>query len=163
MRHPLFKTAVAALALTALTATASLALPPVSADDPLISLSYLTGSYRTSLLSDVDVAVAAAKKQLTADFAAQTAALMNPAVTSPSAVRNDFETLNLTSGQTATVTAGGELLLVSGQATAAAAGLVDATAGAPVAKGTALLANHLYVASAGSSVESGASCQILIK
>lgn len=163
MRHPLFKTTVAALVLTALTVTASLALPPVSADDPLVSLSYLTGSYRTSLLSDVDVAVAAAKKQLTADFTAQTAALTDPTVTPPSTARNDFETLNLSSGQTTPVTAGGELLLVSGQATAATAGLVDATAGTPVAKGTALLANHLYVASAGSSVESGASCQLLIK
>lgn len=163
MRHPMFKISMAALALTALTATASLALPPVSADDPLISLSYLTGSYRTSLLSDVDVAVAAAKKQLTADFAAQTAALKNPTVATPSEARNDFETHNLTSGQTAAVTAGGELLLVSGEATAATAGLVDATSGAPVAKGTVLLANHLYVASAGSTVESGASCQILIK
>lgn len=163
MRHPLFKITAAALALTALVAAASLALPPVSADDPLISLSYLTGSYRAGLLSDVDVAVAAAKKEIAADFEYQTAALMNLTVTSPSAVENDFETLNLSGGQTAPVTAGGELLLVSGQASAASAGLVDVTAGTPVAAGTALLANHLYVASADCSVESGASCQLLIK
>lgn len=163
MKQLLFKTTAAALALTALAAAASFALPAASADDPLVSLSYLTGSYRTGLLSDVDVAVAAAKKQLSADFTAQAAALTNPSSTPPSAARNDFETLNLTSGQSAPVTAGGELLVVSGQATAAAAGLVDATAGAPVAKGTALLANHLYVASADSSVQSGESCQLLVK
>ncbi len=163
MRHLLFKTTATALALTGLAIAASLALPSVSADDPLVSLSYLTGPYRSGLLSDVDVAVAAAKEQLSADFTAQTAALTFPSTTPPSSARSEFETLNLSSGQSAPVTAGGELLLISGQASAAAAGLVDATAGTPVAKGTALLANHLYVASADSSVESTASCQLLIK
>ena len=112
MKQLLFKTTAAALALTALAAAASFALPAASADDPLVSLSYLTGSYRTGLLSDVDVAVAAAKKQLSADFTAQAAALTNPSSTPPSAARNDFETLNLTSGQSTPVTAGGELLVV---------------------------------------------------
>lgn len=163
MKHLILKTAAAAAVLTALTVTASQALPSASADDPLVSLSYLTGSYRTSLLSDVDVAVAAAKKQLTADFTAQTAALMDPVSTPAVNVENDFEILSLTSGQTAPVTAGGEALLVSGQASAAAAGLLDATTGAPVAKGTALETDHLYVASSDSSIQSVGTCQVLIK
>lgn len=163
MKHPLLQTAAAALALTALAAAASFALPDASADDPLVSLSYLTGSYRAGLLSDVDVAVAAAKKQLSADFTAQATALLNPESTPPDAVQNNYETLDLSGGQTTAVTAGGELLLISGQASAAAAGLVDATAGTPVAKGTALTENHLYVASADSSVQSGESCRLLVK
>ena len=163
MRHLLFKITVAAFALACLIAAAPLALAPVSADDPLVSLSYLTGSYRAGLLSDVDVAVAAAKKQLSSDFTDQIAAFANPSSTPPSSARNDFETLHLSGGQSTPVTAGGELLLVSGEASAASAGLVDATAGTPVAKGTALLENHLYVASADCSVESGTSCQILVK
>ena len=41
MKQLLFKTTAAALALTALAAAASFALPAASADDPLVSLSYL--------------------------------------------------------------------------------------------------------------------------
>lgn len=163
MKHVLFKTTLAALVLTVLTVAVSEALPPVSADDPLVSLSYLTGPYRDGLLSDVDVAVATAKKQITADFMAQTAALREIDLTPVSTARNDFEIMNLTAGQNTPLTAGGEVLLVSGEASASMAGLVDATEGKPVAKGTALLAHHLYVASADSAVQTDTSCQLLVK
>lgn len=163
MKRILFKTAIAALGLAALTVCASRALPPAAADDPLVSLSYLTGSYRTGLLSDVDVAVAAAKKQLTADFTAQTASLANPTAAVPATAQSDYKAVALGAGQSAVVKAGGEVLVVSGQPTAAGAGLVDATTGTAVAKGGALAENHLYIASAECPVQAGGECKLLIK
>lgn len=102
------------------------------------------------------------EKQLSDDFTAQTAALAQLPEPVPDAVQNDFETVTLADGQSTPVSAGGELMLLAGQASASA-GLVDATTGTPVASGTALQLHHLYVAAADSSVSGGAGCQILLK
>ncbi len=163
MEHPLFQLTAAALALSALAVTAALPTGAVTDPDPLVSLSYLNGTYRDGLLSDVDVAVAAAKKQLSASFTSHAEGLASVEPATPKAVQNDYEALVLSAGQTASVRAGGELLLVSGKAAAAEAGLVDATEGAPVAKGAALKEDHLYIASAAASVQAAGSCSVLVK
>ncbi len=162
MKHSLPLAAALALSLSAFAAAAL--LPDARASsDPLVSLSYLNGTYRAGLLASVDEAVAAAKKQLSADFSSQLASLGTVQTEVPAAPDNVYETRSMTAGQTALLSPGGELLLVSGSANAASAGLVDATDGAAVASGAALAVNHLYLASASASVQAADSCQILIK
>lgn len=162
MKHSLPLAAALALCLSVFAAAAL--LPDVRAtSDPLVSLSYLNGTYRTGLLASVDEKVAAAKKQLSADFSSQLAGLGSVQTETPAAPGSAYETRSMTAGQTALLSPGGELLLVSGSANAASAGLIDATDGAAVANGAALAANHLYLASASASVQAAGDCQILIK
>ena len=40
-----------------------------TASDPLVTLSYLTGTYKKNLLSEVNTAIAAGQKSLSADMA----------------------------------------------------------------------------------------------
>ncbi len=159
MKHPVWKLSALSLAMAVLCA----ASPAPGASDPLVTLSYLTGPYRQSVLSDVDATVAAARRELTAEFTAQAPAVAAAQPPTPEAAENDYRSAALQAGQSASLRAGGEALLLSGAAVAAGAGLVDATAGEPVAKGTALRANHLYVASAAVSIRADGGCSLLIK
>lgn len=157
----LIKLLAAALALTAL---AGLAGAAGTAEDPLVSLSYLTGTYRDNLLADVDTAVAAQGRTLTAAFSEQVSAVTAALNAQPAqAAENDYETVALSAGQTVSVAAGGEVLLLSGAATVGGTGLTDATAGTAVAVGGALTANHLYVAAADCVVTAGGSVSLLVR
>jgi len=160
MRHPVWKLSALSLAAAILLAAAS---PAPGASDPLVTLSYLTGPYRESVLSDVDATVAAAKRELTAEFTAQASAVAAAQPPAPAAAENDYRSASLSAGQSESLRAGGEALLLSGAAAAAGAGLVDATAGEPVAKGAALRANHLYVASAAVSIRTDSACSLLVR
>ena len=160
----MIKIVAAASVITAVLVLSAAVYGTGTASDPLVSLSYLTDTYRSDLLSDVNTAVAAQQKQLSSEFSAQVSALTSSlATTTPSAVENDFQVVNLTSGQTTSVAAGGEVLFLSGTATVDAAGLTDTTSGGQVAAGGALTANHLYVASGACVIHASANAKLLVK
>lgn len=163
-KHLWIKLSAAALAITAILGVTAVASGVNTASDPLITLSYLTGTYKTNLLSEVDTAVAAKQRQLSQEFSKQAEALKaGIAAPAPAPVENDFEAVTLSAGQSVSLPAGGEALMLSGSAEAGAAGLTDTTAGSAVLSGGALTVNHLYVAADACTIRASGSAKLLIK
>ena len=158
------KILVIAMVLTALLGLAAVAYGVDTSSDPLVSLSYLTGTYRTNLLSDVETAVNAESRSLSESFSQQVEALQSAVgAQTVEPAENDFAVRELTSGQTISVAAGGEVLLLSGSASAVGAGLTDATAGSSVYAGGSLTVNHLYVAGSDCTIQASGAVRLLIK
>ena len=158
------KILVTAMVLTALLGLAAVAYGVNTSSDPLVSLSYLTGTYRTNLLSDVETAVNAESRTLSESFSKQISDLKSAAGGQTAApAENDFQVKELSSGQTVSVAAGGEVLVLSGSASAVGAGLTDATAGNSVYVGGSLTANHLYVAASDCTIKAAGAVKLLVK
>ena len=122
-----------------------------------MSLSYLTGTYRTNLLKDVEADIQAESQKLSSNFSQQVSDLKGTmSGQTVTAEENDFSTHSLTAGQQFTVQAGGEVLVLSGTVKAVGSGLTDVTAGTEVSAGGSLTANHLYVAGADCVLEATA-------
>lgn len=135
-----------------------------TASDPLVSLSYLTGTYRTNLLKDVEADIQAESQKLSSSFSQQVSDLkgtMNGQTVT--AEKNDFSTQSLTAGQQFTVRTGGEVLVLSGTVKAVGSGLTDVTTGTAVSAGGSLTANHLYVAGADCVLEATGTVKLLAK
>lgn len=161
-RHLFWKVLAAALAVTLLLAVTALAAG--TEQDPLVTLSYLTGTYRTNLLSEVNTAIAAKEKQLSAEFASQVASLDGASSgQTGSAAATEYRTVELQAGKSATVEAGGEVLVLSGTLRTPAVGLTDVTDGTAVGINGTLTANHLYVASVTSTVQAASAARLLVK
>ena len=128
--------------------------------DPLISLSYLTGKFRTAILGDVQKTADDTAQKMQQQIDSRAAQLT---VSDPSAAASaTHQTVSLKAGETLQVAQGSELLLLSGGATADANGLTDATAGSAVSAGGALTVNHLYLATQTVTVTASESMQALI-
>lgn len=135
-----------------------------TASDPLVSLSYLTGTYRTNLLKDVEADIQAESQKLSSSFSQQVSDLkgtMNGQTVT--AEKNDVSTQSLTAGQQFTVRTGGEMLVLSGTVKAVGSGLTDVTTGTAVSAGGSLTANHLYVAGADCVLEATGTAKLLAK
>lgn len=135
-----------------------------TASDPLVSLSYLTGTYRTNLIKDVEADIQAESQKLSSSFSQQVSDLkgtMNGQTVT--AEKNDFSTQSLTAGQQFTVRTGGEVLVLSGTVKAVGSGLTDVTTGTAVSAGGSLTANHLYVAGADCVLEATGTAKLLAK
>ena len=135
-----------------------------TASDPLVSLSYLTGTYRNNLLKDVEADIQAESQKLSSSFSQQVSDLkgtMNGQTVT--AEKNDFSTQSLTAGQQFTVRTGGEVLVLSGTVKAVGSGLTDVTTGTAVSAGGSLTANHLYVAGADCVLEATGTAKLLAK
>lgn len=165
LRKNLFvKVLAAAAILTLILGLSAVVYGANTSSDPLVTLSYLNGTYKSGLLAEVNTAVAAKQKQLSAEFSEQASGLSAGASSSKTEVAaNDYETVTLTSGQSVSLLAGGEVLFLSGSATVDTAALTDATAGNAVAAGGALTANHLYVASGDCAIQASGNVKFLVK
>ena len=121
----------ALLALSAALMTgASLAAEAGSAQDPLVTLSYLNETFFNSIMDRVDQKIAQRTGQ---------------AVSGESA---SFAVVTLSQGQTLTGGIGCEVMLRVGSAVCVSPsdpGLIDETAGTTLAGGGALVQNHLYM------------------
>ena len=114
------------------------------AADPLISLSYLTGPYRTSLESEVQSAVDAAAESIRQNTADQ----LDAAGLYPDRKWADTWTESrLKYGDTLYGSTGLSLLVLAGDVavTFETGEVIDVTTGNPVASGSALTANHRYL------------------
>jgi hypothetical protein len=119
--------------------------------DPLVTLSYLTGQFKPQLLSDVNAGISAAEASMKPaldakinSFEADIDAKLSGASGDDSA---GFTLVTLKKNQTVTCGVGTELLLRVGTATASGANpaLVDTTTAANLSAGGALTANHMYM------------------
>ncbi len=112
-----------------------------SQTDPLVSLSYLTGTFTSSILEQVDEKLDSREEALTQQLQA--------AAEGSDASGGTYEVVTLSQGQTLTAGTSCEILLRSGTAVCvsdSSPGLVDMTAASTLANGGALTANHLYLA-----------------
>ncbi|MCI8328631.1 MAG: hypothetical protein HFG02_03165 [Oscillibacter sp.] len=126
--------AVVLLALSAgLMTTASLAAEAGSAQDPLVTLSYLNDTFFSQIMQRVDQKIAERTGQ---------------AVPSGGGTSASFAVVTLREGQTLTGDIGCEVMLRVGSAVCVAPsdpGLIDETSGSALANGGSLVQNHLYM------------------
>lgn len=127
-----------------------------SANDPLITLSYINQTVRPALKSDIDTAAASAKADLSARFDSQitnfSSAMDAKIAASGGASSGSGETfavVTLTNRQVIRCQPGTEILVRTGNATAyggSSPRLVDSTSGSELsAAGAALKNNHMYI------------------
>ena len=127
--------------------------------DPLISLSYLTGKFRTAILGDVQKAANDSVQKLQQQIDARAAQLAVSDSTPTASATH--QTVSINAGETLQIKQGSELLFLSGGATANGS-LNDATAGNTVSSGGALIVNHLYLATQDVTITASETMQALI-
>jgi hypothetical protein len=143
---------VAAVAVLAAGAGAYAATTYGTQSDPLVTVSYLNDTLKPDLTGQFDSQISAAMEQLEGMFEADVAG-----------AAGTFKVVTLASGKTLSAGAGCEILYRSGTA-ASVGSLVDVSTGASVSAGSALTANHLYLASAsGDGVKASASVTLLVR
>ena len=150
------KKIAAAAAGTLLLVTVAYAATAGSKDDPLVTLSYLNNVFAPKLESSAKDAATAQKNQMTQQMnnsLADWERRVNEQLANGGQGSAEFSTLTLSKGQSLVCGVGTEVLLRSGGMTCTgsdANGLTDTTAGATLAGGKGLTANHLYMVSGGS-------------
>ncbi|MBR3641277.1 MAG: hypothetical protein IKN53_04530 [Oscillibacter sp.] len=131
--------------------TVSLAVEPGTADDPLVTLSYLNDTFLGQLMARVDQKIGERNAQIAKELAGESADGGESAT---------FTVVTLSKGQTLTGEIGCEVMLRVGSATCVSPsnpGLIDETSGSTLANGGALTANHLYMMTIeGRGVKAGA-------
>lgn len=130
--------------------TAAYATSAGSSTDPLVTLSYLNGTYTEQVKAMVDQTVnerrAEMERSLREILASQ------GGTSTPTNGGSVFTVVTLYQGQALVGSAGCELLLRSGSAVCSAAdsmGLTDITSGSALGGGGALSNDHLYIVTAG--------------
>lgn len=164
------------LAATVLTAFAALAGGVGSQDDPLVTLSYLNGTFLDQVLEKVDKSLesrgAQLQKELEQEIARREQALRGQLSGAPSPAPGGdaaaYTALVLSAGQTLSGGAGCEVLLRSGGAvcvadSAGAPALVDTTSGESVNGGGSLQTNHLYLMPAAAGIRASGAATVLVR
>ncbi len=151
---------VGAFTVLAITAAAAQG----GADDPLVTLSYLTSIFTPKMEEKVTEAVKANETELSKQLDIAITSYENRVDEAlKSAGGAAFQARSLAAKETATWDTGRELLLVSGSANAVGT-LTDTTAGTTVKDGTALTAGHLYITAADKSgLAATGSAQIMVR
>ena len=138
-----------ALILTAVLLGLAVCLPAAAAgagtaDDPLVTLSYLNETFLAAVQKRIDEAVASRNASLTAYIDGKLGSGGGSAGTASS-----FAVVTIPAGKTLVGDIGCEVMLRVGTATLAAntdPGLIDVSTGGTLNNGGALTANHLYMA-----------------
>ena len=138
-----------ALILTAVLLGLAVCLPAAAAgagtaDDPLVTLSYLNETFLAAVQKRIDEAVASRNASLTAYIDGKLGSGGGSAGTASS-----FAVVTIPAGKTLVGDIGCEVMLRVGSAACVSPstpGLIDETSGAALAGGLALQQNHLYMA-----------------
>ena len=120
-----------------------------TAEDPLVSLSYLNKTFLGQVMERVEAMVAQRDAELTAEVDAKIAAAAENQKESPEGITNrTFAVVTLSKGQTLVGDIGCEVMLRVGTATCVSPsnpGLIDETDAAILNNGEELIKNHLYM------------------
>ena len=135
----------------------------ITSSDPLISLSYLTGPFKTQLLDDVQTALRTETDLLSDRLERYATGVKRAITTSSSSVVTTHTTAAIPSNSSYWISSGSEFLVLSGSISATAAGLTDVTEGTAVSAGSALTQYHLYTAAAGLNIKASDSAKILLR
>jgi hypothetical protein len=118
-------------------------------DDPLITLSYLTQTVTPDILSQVETKGDQRQTELLQQFNAAIDEYKKSQTSQTGGDSATYAVVTLTSGQKLNLGVGSEVMLRLGSATVSAStspALIDVSTGSSVNSGTALTANHLYMA-----------------
>lgn len=163
-KRPFMKILAASLILAMLLGLIAVVYGANTSSDPLVTLSYLTGTYKTNLLNEVNSSIAAGQKSLSADLSSQISGLKSSLSSQQSeSVSTDFQTVTLSSGKSLSVSSGAQILFLSGAAAVDSAALSDTTAGTALASGGSLSVNHLYVSGGDCKITASGSVKMLVK
>ena len=159
-----FKIVILTLTLTLLLGLSAVVFATNTQSDPLVTLSYVTGSYKDDLIDGVKSSVSANQKALEKDFSKDIASFKSQLKTTKvTAEENQFETITMTAGKTIQISTGSEILMISGVGEITIGDLTDTTAGKNVKSGGVLDANHLYISAADGTITAQNQVQILVK
>jgi hypothetical protein len=114
-----------------------------SADDPLITLSYLNGKFKTDLAAEIDALIKARGDELSAKIDTALAGETGGAESADA-----FKVVTLQAGQALTLSEGSELLVREGSALITGAALSNTTTGEAAQAGFPALLNNMYLAAA---------------
>lgn len=120
-----------------LNTTVSLAVEAGSADDPLVTLSYLHETFLRDVLRQVDEKIEARNEEIAGQIGG-----------GDSTAADSFAVVTLAKGETLVGDIGCEVMLRIGTAACmapSAPGLIDETTAATLNNGNALVTNHLYM------------------
>lgn len=134
----------------------------ITSSDPLVSLSYLNGTFKTQTLSEAQTAISTQSTQLETKLTQRINGVKTAAATQPAATAT-HTTVNIAANSSYVVPSGSEFLFLSGEAVAVAAGLSDLTDGTIVGAQGALQVNHLYAATTSVNIKATSSARILIR
>lgn len=134
----------------------------ITSSDPLVSLSYLNGTLKNQMLTELQTAINTKSTELEAKL---TQRINGVRISSPtqSAASATHNSVGISANSSYTVPSGSEFLFVSGAAAVQSAGLSDLTDGVSVAVQGELLANHLYTATASVTIKASEATRILIR
>ena len=153
---------VAVLLTAAVTFAISVFGADDTASDPLVSLGYLNGSYRSEILSQVDEKLSQESDSLSEKLRTQIAAVKSENQQQPS-VQPTHTTVGISASTSYTVPNGSEFLVLSGSLRCTTPTLTDTTLGERVAANSELSVDHLYVATGASVLQAADASQILIR
>lgn len=158
MKHPTKKALAVLLTVLLLTGAAVYAADAGTAEDPLVTLSYMTNTFQTqiaSLFQDaLDDTQATLNDTLDRQAASLEQAIQAAAQSSGETLQaadTAWQTVTLTAGQSLAVEAGAQVLFLSGSGTFSGGYAVDVTAGTSGAT-MSLSADHLYTVSSAGTV-----------
>ncbi len=133
-----------------------------TASDPLVSLGYLNGSYRSSILSELNEKLRAALATHTEKLNKQIEAV-GTAANRQQNVQPTHTTVTIAASTSYTAPSGSEFLVLSGVLDCGSPTLTDTAAGTRLSAGELLNVNHLYVATASTVLRASETAQILIR
>ena len=130
----------------------------IGSEDPLISLSYLTGTYEKSLSEKITQAASAEGQKLSGKLDGYAAG-----ASSQQSVSATHTKVEIPQGSSYVVPAGSEFLMLSGNVLTVAAGLTDTTDGVSVPASGVVSVNHLFVAGQSVTLTAAERTEILIR
>ena len=133
-----------------------------TASDPLVSLGYLNGAYRTGILSELDAKLQQATASQTEKMTKQVEAVKAAAANQQN-VQPTHTTVTVAAGTSYTAPTGSEFLVLSGVLDCGSATLTDTASGTSVSAQALLEVNHLYIATASTVLRATETAQILIR
>ena len=130
-----------------------------TSDNPLVTLSYLTDTFKKSILAQTDSKLAAAQSTYEAKLEQkiQSSGNNGTAIGAYSVVR-------MTNGQTLTLNTHCEVMLRSGTVQYSGNALTDTTSGGVLVQGNTVQKNHLYFSADGTAIlQATSSATVLIR
>ncbi len=133
-----------------------------ASSDPLVSLGFLNGSYRSTILSEVENKLRQETNTLTQKLNQQIDAVKTSGAQTKS-VQPTHTTVTVSASTSYTAPSGSEFLVLSGVLDCGSATLTDVASGTRLNAGELLEVNHLYVATASTVLRASETAQILIR
>lgn len=130
-----------------------------TSDNPLVTLSYLTDTFKKSILAQTDSKLAAAQSTYEAKLEQKIQSSGNSGTTIGA-----YSVVRITNGQTLTLNKNCEVMLRSGTVQYSGNALTDTTSGSVLAQGSTVQKNHLYFSADGMAIlQATSSVTILIR